>query len=206
MTDCRKNQKQRESDMATTREHPNGTVEVGSQAPDTQLTDTEGRTVRLSGYWTAQPTVLVFLRHFGCTFCREQVAQLRREYARFREAGVEIVCVAQGDPKTGKAFSIFFDLPFPLLVCGDDLAVYQAYGLERGTLGQLFGLRSWTRGVRATLQGHLIGKLAGDGFQMPGVFIVDRLGTIRYAHRHTDATDNPTPEELLRAVQGLTNA
>jgi peroxiredoxin len=192
--------------MATTREGPSGTVEIGSQAPDAQLTDTEGHAVLLSHYWMAQPTVLVFLRHFGCTFCREQVAQLRREYARFRAEGTELVCIAQGDHKTSKGFSIFFDLPFPLLVCGDDLAVYQAYGLERGTFGQLFGLRSWTRGIRATLQGHLIGKLAGDSFQMPGVFIVDRLGTIRYAHRHTDATDNPPPEELLRAVQALTNA
>ena len=189
--------------MATTRERPRRAPEVGGPAPDARLTDTEGRAVQLSEVWTAQPTVLVFLRHFGCTFCREQVALLRREYARFREAGAEVVCIAQGDPKTGKAFSIFFDLPFPLLVCGADLSVYGAYGLERGTLGQLFGINSWTRGVRATFRGHFIGKLVGDGFQMPGAFVVDRAGTIRFAHRHTEATDHPDTEALLRAVCAL---
>jgi peroxiredoxin len=172
-------------------------------APDAVLTDTEGVSRSLSDFWTRQPVVLVFLRHFGCTFCREQVALLRRDYGRFQALGVEVICIAQGDVKTGKAFSIFFDLPFPLLMAGNDISVFHAYGLERGTLRQLFGLRSWTRGVLATLHGHLIGRLVGDGTQMPGVFLIDRSGSIRYAHRHRDAADNPETQVLLRAAQSL---
>ncbi len=180
------------------------TPNAEADAPDATLTGTDGQPVALSDFWRRGPVLLVFLRHFGCMFCREQVAQLRKDYGHFQAAGVEIVCVAQGDAKTGKAFSIFFDLPFPVLTCGNDLSVFHAYGLGRGTRGQLFGWRSWTRGFLATLRGHLIGKLVGDGFQMPGVFLVDAQGVIRYAHRHKDATDNPGTRELLRAAHSLT--
>lgn len=158
----------------------------------------------LSDLWAQGPLVLVFLRHFGCTFCREQVSLLRRDYSKFRALGVQVACVAQGDAKTGKAFSIFFDLPFPLLLCGDDLTVFHAYGLERGTAGQLFGWRSWIHGLSATLRGHLVGRLVGDGFQMPGAFVIDAQGTLRFTHRHQDAADNPSAQELLRAAQDIT--
>ncbi len=43
-------------------EHPVG---VGDTAPDILLRDENGHEVQLSAYWQRQPTVLVFVRHFG---------------------------------------------------------------------------------------------------------------------------------------------
>ena len=39
--------------------------EIGSMAPDLELLDPHETQVRLSEYWRRQPTVVVFLRHFG---------------------------------------------------------------------------------------------------------------------------------------------
>ena len=39
--------------------------EIGQPAPDAAFLDRAGRASRLSDFWRAQPTVLVFLRHFG---------------------------------------------------------------------------------------------------------------------------------------------
>ena len=114
--------------------------------------------------------------------------------------------VGQGEPKTGKAFQILLDLPYPLLVCGDDLSAYAAYGLGRGSLSQLFGWRSWLRGAVATLQGHVVGRLTGDGFQMPGTFLIDTGGVIRFTHRHKDASDNLGNDVLLREIAKLAAA
>ena len=146
---------------------------LGASAPDGILADVNGNAVSLSHVWKQGTTAFVFLRHLGCVFCREQVAVLRRDYAKLQEANIDVACIAQGDAQTGKAFSLFFDLPFPLLLCGDDISVYEAYGLARGTMGQLFGLRSWTRGIAAVLQGRPQGRLVGNGFQLGGVFVVD---------------------------------
>lgn len=170
---------------------------VGDEAPDFELKNIEGNTVRLSETWAFKPVVLVMLRHLGCIFCREQVARLRKDFDRFNSAGAKIVCVAQGDYQTGKAFSILFELPFEVLLCGDNLAIYQAYGLHRGNLGQLFGFKSMTRGIAAALKGARQGRVIGDGFQMAGTFIVNPDGKLRLVHRHADASDNIDNNILL---------
>ena len=40
-------------------------IAVGEPAPDAAFLAADGRVVRLSDYWRARPTVLLFLRHFG---------------------------------------------------------------------------------------------------------------------------------------------
>ena len=46
--------------------------------------DTDGSAVPLAREWADRPVVVVWLRHFGCVFCREQVAQPRPERIRRR--------------------------------------------------------------------------------------------------------------------------
>ena len=38
--------------------------------------DPDGREIRLGELWAAETVVLVFVRHFGCLFCRQQVAAI----------------------------------------------------------------------------------------------------------------------------------
>jgi len=40
-------------------------IEVGQPAPDAAFIDVAGSEIRLSDFWRAQPTVFLFLRHFG---------------------------------------------------------------------------------------------------------------------------------------------
>jgi hypothetical protein len=40
-------------------------ITVGAEAPDVTLRDADGASRSLSEYWTARPTALVFVRHFG---------------------------------------------------------------------------------------------------------------------------------------------
>jgi hypothetical protein len=69
--------------------------------------------------------------------------------------------------------------------------LYRAFGLQRGTFLQLFGPKVWLRGVLAGLfRRHGVGPLSGDGFRMPGVFLLDR-GKIVSAFRAATAADRP---------------
>lgn len=38
---------------------------VGQAAPDATFRDTAGCDVHLSDFWRVQPTIFIFLRHFG---------------------------------------------------------------------------------------------------------------------------------------------
>jgi hypothetical protein len=76
-----------------------------------------------------------------------------------------------------------------------DRLLYRALDLRRGSFRALFGPRVWLGGIAAALRGHGIGRLEGDGFQMPGAFVIHRGRVVR-SYRHTTAADRPNLAEL----------
>jgi hypothetical protein len=69
-------------------------------------------------------------------------------------------------------------------------------------LSQLFGWRVWLRGFQAgIMKGHGVGMLVGDGFQMPGVFLLFH-GEVINAYIHQNASDRP--DYLKIADPGVT--
>ena len=178
---------------------------VGEKAPDVSITDVRSGTVSaLSDLWAEGPAVLIFLRHIGCTFCREHVAQLDRESARFQQVGAKLGLITVGQPGDTDEFCRN-RLLYPAFVClsDPDKAAYSAYGLARGSGSELINSHVVSRGFQATLHGHFLGMPKGDPFQMPGLFIVDRTGIVRYAHRHRDVADNPPNAELFTALESM---
>lgn len=151
--------------------------------------DQAGRTV--DEVSTDQPVLLVFLRHFGCTFCREALADLRVQRSRIEAAGVKIAIVHMSPERDAPAFFGRYGLEDVARFSDPERALYRRFELRRGGWRQLFGLRVWLRGARAVLaDGHGVGALAGDGFQMPGAFLVLN-GQVLRAYRHTTAASRP---------------
>lgn len=120
---------------------------------------------------------------------------MRRDYEEFRRRGAEIVVITQGDERQAESFRRERDLPFPCLADPERRA-FVAFGLGHGSLTQLLGPRVWGRAIQALRKGYGAGKPVGDTRQLPGVFIIDRSGIIRFAYRSRDAADNP-PNDLL---------
>jgi len=178
--------------------------DVGDPAPDAWLLDLQGERVALSSFWAERPSVVVFLRYFGCPFCQMQVVSLREERQRFDSIGGAIVLLGQGEPGQGLAFTRSHDLPFPCLLDADRTA-FGAYGLGRGTVMQIFSPKVGVPFLRANLHGETRQRgLRGGRFtQMPGTFVVDIDGTIRLAHRNRHIGDSPPAETLLRTLAEL---
>ena len=180
----------------------------GDFAPDVTLRDADGAEGLLSDLWTRTPRglVLIFLRHFGCPFCREQATQLRRDYDRFGAAGLHLVAVGQGTPEEGARFQRRLKLPYPILV-DTDRAAYAAYGLREGTAGEMSGPAVGIAFFRSLLRGHLPGSwrvgAGGSVMQLHGEFLIDREGILRYAVRPTRPSDIPTTDNLLAAAREL---
>jgi peroxiredoxin len=189
--------------MAGSTETKEAVPQVGDMAPDVELVDVEGASVQLSTLWRERPVVLVFLRHLACTFCQQQIAWLRRDIEKFKAAGVDVVVVSEGTAKVGKAYSLLYALPFPLLLCGDDLAVYRRYGLLRGVGMWVLRPRVLWRGLISYLQGFVQKKIEGDTKQFGGGFVIDRAGYIRYLYRSVDGSDVVPTKGLLDAATKL---
>lgn len=138
-----------------------------------------------------QPLFLVFLRHFGCTFCREALADLRQARSRIDAAGTRLVLVHMSEDDRAQAFITRYGLDDVTCIGDPERVLYRAFTLGRGSLRQLFGWsvikRGWSAGV---VGGHGVGKLEGDGFQMPGAFVVSH-GQVVHEYVHQTAADRP---------------
>lgn len=142
------------------------------------------------------PVMVVFLRHFGCTFCREAVADLAERRREIEASGTRIVFVHMGTEQQAQEFFRKYGMEDLPRISDSDRSLYRAFGLPRGSLMELFGPKVWIRGFQAgVMKGHGVGALVGDGFQMPGVFLVFH-GEILRSFRHQSAADRPNYVEL----------
>lgn len=134
-----------------------------------------------------EPTLLVFLRHFGCVFCRETVAELRQssEAADFPP----ILFFFQGTPTEGRAF-LRRDWPTVRAVADPGLRFYEAFGVERMSWTDMLRPALWEAQRRARARGFEQGERSGDIWRLPGVFLV--LGDrVLWSHEYRHAGDLP---------------
>ncbi len=133
-----------------------------------------------------QPVMMIFLRHMGCTFCLQTLQDLQRDLPILKERGIEPVVVHMSDDEAARQVMLRYSLEMVPRVSDQTQSLYRAFELPRGGFWQLFGPRNWIEGIKATLRGNIVQGLQGDGFQMPGVFIV-KDGHIIHTHRHRTA-------------------
>jgi thiol-disulfide isomerase/thioredoxin len=121
------------------------------------------------------PVLLVFLRHFGCSFCRKaisDVAELREELAK-RE--VRPVFVHLGPPELAKVYFDYYGLSDVERVNDPAAAIYQlpVFALTRvHPLWHVVNPVVWAGWLKGAIFRHGIGKIEGDGHQMPGIFFL----------------------------------
>jgi peroxiredoxin len=93
-------------------------------------------------------------------------------------------------------------VPFPCLA-DPQRAGYKAFGLRRGSWWEVIGPAAIGRGMQAARKGHHIEKAIGDVMQLPGTFIIDRDGTVRYARYGRHSGDHPQTSALVSALLSL---
>ena len=83
--------------------------------------------------------------------------------------------------------------------------LYRAFGLTRARLAQMLGFDVWWRGfLSAIWEGHGFGVQEGDGFRMPGAFLLHR-GQVLAQHRPTTPADRLDFISFVASTQFVTN-
>jgi len=123
------------------------------------------------------PTLVVFLRHFNCIYCRESLAELKRLREQIEAEGSQIAAVHMGTEEQAEQLLALFGLSDVERFSDPERKLYSAFGLERTTLGRMFHPASWLGVVRAGVKSQFLpGKklrgIVGDVLQMPGVFLL----------------------------------
>lgn len=144
-----------------------------------------------------QPLLLVFLRHAGCTFCREAIADVVARRGAIEAAGATPVFVHMGLPTQGDAFLAKLGAADLARISDPQRRLHRVAGLGRGSFRELFGLRNFVRAIAAARHG--VGHPVGDPLQMPGTMILHR-GRVLRVHRHRFAGERPDYPSLACAV------
>lgn len=174
---------------------------IGEETAALQVLTPQGEAVPLGALWRERPALLFLVRHYGCQFCRAQLADLREAIPAIEAAGVQPVVIGNGTPLMAEAFVEETGLAVPLYT-NPGREVYQALGAKRPGALALLNPRLWWNGIRVALRGFFPRKVQGDAAQLGGVFLVRPDGQMPYAYRSDLAGDHPSNEELLRVVRG----
>lgn len=144
------------------------------------------------------PVLLVFLRHFGCVFCKDSMHEISKRKEEFAREGIKIVLVHMSDYPTASGYFKKFGINDLEHVSDIECRFYAIFGLVKGSFSQLFGLKTWMRGFEIAATKQMLPGLTriGDGLQMPGIFLI-KDGTIIESFIHNSVADKPNYETFI---------
>ena len=126
---------------------------------------------------------------------------MRDDYEQFRAAGGDVAVVGMGWAELAAKFKQQFALPFPVLVDVEQKA-YRAFGVPRGSIWAFAGPTMWWR-LFVSLLRYGTSLPSADVFQMPGAFVVDTQGIVRFAHYFRTSSDYPKNEQILAVLEEI---
>lgn len=158
----------------------------------------DGTSVPLSSFWAKRPVAFVFLRHFGCIFCREHVAKLREH------PELNVVFVGLGEPENASVFKETMRTK-SVIICDPNKELYAEAGLRPGSLGQMLNPHVLVRGFQAGREGFRNSRPTSDPTMLGGTFVVNRRGEVTHEQRAKDAADNSTPDQIAEWLRLAAN-
>ncbi|GAA2743754.1 MULTISPECIES: peroxiredoxin [Kitasatospora] len=91
------------------------TIEVGTEAPDFELKNQHGESVKLSDYRGEKNVVLVFYPFAFTGVCTGEVCEIQKELPRLQNDDVQVLAVSNDSPFTLRIFAEQQGLEYPLL-------------------------------------------------------------------------------------------
>lgn len=147
----------------------------------------------------ASPILLIFLRHFGCSFCRKAISDIAELRGKLAARGVQPVFVHLGTPERAKPYFDYYHLEDVERVSDPDATIYRDPVFALGRVHPLWHvvnpvvLGGWLKGA---IFKHGIGAIREDGHQMPGLFFLKGPKIVR-RFRYKTIADEPDYLKLV---------
>lgn len=111
-------------------------IQVGDKAPDFELKDNHGATVKLSDFRGAKNVVLLFYPFAFTGVCTGELCELRDNLPKFVNDDVQLLAVSNDSIHTLRVFAEQEDLEYPLLSDfwphGDTSRAYGVFDEDKG--------------------------------------------------------------------------
>jgi peroxiredoxin len=167
---------------------------VGSQSPDFELKDHNGKTVSSTDLLTNGRLVICFIRGRWCPFCVGQLEAMNLILPEIKEVGASLIAIS---PQTVQQSFFMVDqhkLRFPLLSDPNNRVARQ--------FGLAYRVPDYQQSIYQRAMVNLPFANGDDSWQLPvpATYILDRDQTILYASANPDYTERPEPAEILQAL------
>jgi len=146
------------------------------------------------------PVLLIFLRHFGCSFCRKAISDIADIAPQLTQLGVRPVFVHLGTPERAGLYFDYYQLSHVERIGNPDASLYQhplfALGRSNPFL-QPFSLSVWRGWLKGPLFRYGIDIVfREDAHQMPGIFFLKDRRIVR-GFRYKSIADEPDYLKLI---------
>ncbi|MEO0434124.1 MAG: peroxiredoxin-like family protein [Cyanobacteria bacterium J06656_5] len=175
----------------------NQALTVNDKAPDFELPDATGKSVRLSELLKQGPVVINFYRGEWCPYCNLELRAFQNLLSEFKQANATLVAVSP-------------ELP------DHSLSVTEKHSLEFAVLSDVGNKVSRQYGLVFTLDASLQPLYKGFGIDiptsngddsyelpLPATYVIDQSGRIRYGFAEADYTQRAEPQDALAVVNEL---
>jgi len=143
------------------------------------------------------PVLVVLLRSFGCTFCREAMADVAALKPQLAAAGARIAFVHGATPEEAEPWFAKYRLTDVVHVSDPGLEHYRAFALGRTGVQALVDPVVWARGAVCALSHGFGAQPAELMRQLPGVFVLKGNAVVA-EYRHRSPADRPDYLALTR--------
>ena len=172
-------------------------LKVGDRAPEFELPDFMGRSVRLADLLQEGPVVISFYRGGWCPFCTAEMKTLQRALPSISSLGATVVAIS---PQTlDCAEGNCTDLELEYIVLGD------SGNRVAGKFGIVYRLQDEMQSVYRDLGLELPEYNDDDSWSLPipATYVLDRDGKIRLAFVDPDYTRRLDPTQILATLSSL---
>ena len=149
---------------------------------------------------TAKSSVLlIFLRHFGCSFCRRSISDIAGLQSQLASRSVRPVFVHLGTPERAKPYFDYYGIGDVERVSDPEGAIYRHPVFALGRIHPLWSLVTpavWKGWLKGSISQHGIGAIKEDGHQMPGLFFLKGPKIVR-CFRYKTIADEPDYLKLV---------
>ncbi len=169
-------------------------IAVGQPAPSATVANADGKSVELSTLWQDGSVLLVFYRGGWCPYCNSQMRDLTMAAPEFAKRGITPAAISVDTLDETDLTKKTYEIPFPLL-SDPELVAHNAWNVTYKVDDAEF--------ERLKSIGIDVGKASGKEHRtigIPSMFLVDKTGTVLWAHGDPAYKVRPRASHLLRVL------
>ena len=166
-----------------------------------RIQTSQGDEVTLTEVISDQAALIVFIRHFGCIGCSENITLLAQRFDELTRLNIKIVVIGCGPYQFIESFKQRHNLLHSeaAFLTDQSLEIQKKAGLKY-SLWSGFKPKALFEMGRAYVNGHVSDVIQGDIKQQAGAIFINASGQVKLFHRSESLGDHVNTQQIMNVA------